>query len=200
MSKQANKWTSWSNCLINSLQHQHRVSVHIFTHEHLAELHYQGQTQEPDILTDLHSGSGSGCMTTHISHVCVSTVVTLQGLFPRITLGKRRDYLFLPVPLGWNSVSLALISVCKIVFCCWEKSQEWCILLSAVSGHMWGPSVLPLPETLVIWLRWCFLRFLYDRVSILSSWKPRSIFRDVFWEMNFLFLFEVHLLSLAFYV
>lgn len=136
----------------------------------------------------------------HTLAVCVSTVVTLQGLFPRITLGKRRDYLFLPVPLGWNSVSLALISVCKIVFCCWEKSQEWCILLSAVSGDMWGPSVLPLPETLVIWLRWCFLRFLYDRVSILSSWKPRSIFRVVFWETNFLFLFEVHLLSLAFYV
>lgn len=135
----------------------------------------------------------------HTIAVRASTEVIPQGLFPRITLGKRSDH-FLPVPLGWNSVSLALISVCKIVFCCWEKSQEWCILLSAVSGDMWCPSVLPLPETLVIWLRWCFLRFLYDRVSILSSWKPRSIFRVMFWEMNSLFLFEVHLLSLAFYV
>lgn len=117
--------------------------------------------------------------------VCASTEVIPQGLFPRITLGKRSDH-FLPVSLGWNSVSLALISVCKIVFCCWEKSQEWCILLSAVSGDMWCPSVLPLPETLVIWLRWFWgfstIEFLFCPLgnlevssgSCYERWTPSS--------------------------
>lgn len=169
---------------IYGLQNQHRVSVHLVelpTWNMLRRL-MSWLTFIRNLVLDVHP-----CYTCL---VCGSSSVSVHH-----THTREEDWSSVLYSAPWLDLVSTNVKLCNCIFVVEKINHIDGVSFSVLSGNLWCLSVLPLPGTLVIWLRWCLPSFIPCQVSILSLFETYLMGR-ILGVWIFHFLFDFHLLIL----